>query len=232
MWKMMKLTGGIFGLFSLMILMACGPQFEEIFDADEQLAIDIELIEDYIAAKGYTDYDTLDNDLRALVLDVGAGEPIEPLDIISFHYVGIFLNDTIFDTSIKQLAYDQDLANIIDTTYQKNDDGSIKLDDEGNKLVSSINYTPGYFPIYFSTRNYTTTKTTHTTSGWATQQALAGTVAGYPPAVNYALFNCNIGGRALVFLPSGQAYGDNRNPSFKRFRNRVLMFEIRPVFKR
>jgi hypothetical protein len=234
MMNKLKLIGGLSSLIALMWLMACaGPQFEEPFDSEEQLEKDIELIEAYLADKGYTDYDTLDNDIRALVLDEGVGEPIEPNDIISFQYVGIFLNDTIFDTSIAKLAYFQDTINAVgNIVFEYDDDDEIVYDINGFAKIDSITYANNYSPIYFETRAYASSKTTHTTTGWYTEQVLTGTVSGYPPSVNYALFNCNIGGRALAIFPSSQAYGNVRDPNFQRFRNRVIMFEIRPVQKR
>ena len=232
----LKLVVVVSSLSALMLIVACSQQFQEPFDAEEQLEIDIDLIEgfisDYRKENGLIDYDTLDREVRALVLEEGNGEAIEPNDIISYHYIGKFLSltDTLFDTSIRQLAYDQDLRNIIDTTFQTNSDGSIKLDSEGNKMVSKINYKEGYVPIFSVNRTYTSAKTTHTSTGWRTEQVLSGTVEGYPLAVNFALFNCRLGGRALAILPSQAAYG--RLGSGLIPPNTVIMFEIRPVQKR
>ena len=231
MMKKLKLVICIACLLVLTIIMSCGPQFEEAFDADEQLAIDIELIENYLAIKGYTDYDTLDNDIRALVLDEGIGEFIEPNDIITFHYLGIFLSDTIFDTSIAEIAFEQDTTSRVGDIVFEYIDDVLSLDMNGLPVISEITYKENYSPIYNSTRTYSNSKTTHTQSGWFTDQLLSsGYISGYAPAVNYALFNCKIGGRSLALIPSYMAYGNN--PTYKDLRNKVLMFEIRPVQKR
>ena len=231
MLNKLKLIGGISCLIMLMILVACGQQFQEPFDSEEQLEKDIELIEAYLSEKGYLDYDTLDSEIRILVLDEGAGASIEPNDIISYHYVGIFLNDTLFDTSIAKLAYDQDTINSVgDIVFKLDDDDELVYDINGFAKIDTITYATGYSPIYRSSRSYGTSKTTHTSSGWYTEQVLSGTVAGYAPTVNFALFNCKIGGRALALLPSYMAYGNNISAG--SLRNKVLMFEIRPVQKR
>ena len=230
MMKKLKLVSSISCLLVLAIIISCGPQFQEPFDSEEQLAIDVELIEAYLAKKGYTNYDTLNDDIRILVLNEGAGETIDPGDIISFHYIGIFLNDTIFDTSIAQIAYDQDTTNRVGEIVFEEDEDGIVYDVNGFPVISEITYLSNYSPIYSETRTYGTSKTTHTSSGWYTEQVLSGSIAGYAPAVNYALFNCKIGGSILALLPSSVAYG---NSSFAgNLRNEVLMFEIRPVQKR
>ena len=62
----------------LMIFVACGgSELIDPFDPEEQLAEDIDLIEGYIADKGWTDYDTLDNEVRVIVLEAGDGGSIE-----------------------------------------------------------------------------------------------------------------------------------------------------------
>ena len=107
--KVLKLIGG-FGLLGFIgNLMACGTtDLIEAFDAEAQLADDIEIINEYLADHGHTDFDTLESEVRVVILDEGDGESIEYNDIIQYDYIGTFTNDSLFDTSIARLSYDQD----------------------------------------------------------------------------------------------------------------------------
>jgi hypothetical protein len=229
----MKLLAGVVGVLFLGIIISCGPEYAEPFDSEEQLAIDIELIEAYLAEKGYTEYDTLDGDIRMVILDEGSGDPIEYNDIVSFHFIGRFLNDTIFDTTIKALALEQDVANAIDTTFQLDDNGNVEIDDEGNPVIDEVEYVQGYVPVYSSSNSYSTLKVTHTPGDWYAEQIYSsGYINGFSPSIVFMLNNLKIQGRLIAYFPSEQAYGDTRSNLLARFRNRVLAFEFRPVTKR
>jgi len=225
--------GGGIALIAVAVITSCGPEYIEAFDPDEQLAIDIEIIENYLSEKGYTEYDTIENDIRVVVLDEGAGAPIELNDIVTFHFIGRFLDNEIFDTSSEEIALEQDLLNTIDTTFQtEKDDITPILDDEGNKIIRSINFVEGYFPIYVSSRNYEPYITTHTPGGWFADQTFGSLIAGFSPSAHYMLSNINLDGSVIAIMPSSAAYGDTRDPSLMEFRNTVLIFEFRPIFKR
>ncbi len=229
--RKLKLVVGVVSAIALGGIISCGQQFAEPFDSEEQLAIDVELIEAYLADKGYTDYDTLDGDIRIVVLDEGSGDAIEFNDLVSFHYIGRFLNDTIFDTSIPKLAYDQDTATALKPIYFELDDfDEIVLDKYGFATIDSINYAGNYSPIYSPLRTYSAYKTTHSPGGWAAYQALTGLITGFAPSAVFTLENVNLGGRVVAFMPSSQAYG--RFGSGRIAPNTVLAFEFRPVTKR
>lgn len=240
MGKMMKngkLGLVVMGLWSLGMTVSCGPEYVEAFDPEKQLAIDIELIEEYLADQGYTEYDTVEGDIRMLVLDEGGGSDIEYSDIVSFHYIGRYLNQRIFDTSIESLALDQDINFALDTIFQTlKDDVTPVVDENGLSIIRKIVYEVGYTPVYSKTRDYQPYRVTHTQGGWAANQTYpsgsGGYVSGFAPSVHYALENCRLGGKILAFLPSGQAYGDIRTKGFENLRNTVLIFEITPIYKR
>jgi len=239
MMKNWKLIMGCLGLVAIGMLMACGPEYKEAFDPEEQLEIDIELIEEYLADQGYTQYDTIENDIRVLVLEEGDGAAINYNDIVSFHYTGRYLDGTIFDTSNESMAIAQDLEYLNDTTFMtEKDDVTPVLDDEGNKIVRQINYLEGYVPVYFDGAIYEPYITTHVPGGWYTDVLYPRTnitpsgFAAFPRVVTYALEEANINGHVRAILPSSQAFGNISLRAVERFRNTVLILDIYPVEKK
>ena len=196
--KILKLIAGLVVLFNLANVVSCSTsRLVDPHDPVEQLEIDIDLIEEYLAENGYTDYDTLDSEVRVVILEEGTGDAIEFSDIIQYEYIGKFTNNVIFDTSIEQLAYDQDVANIIDTTYQKDDNGDFILED-GEKVIETINYEDDYFPIYTPSRDYGPLITTHSQGGWFILQT--NSIFGFRVGVHEVLDNT-----MLVVLSSWNA---------------------------
>jgi len=192
-------------------------------DPEIQLEEDIAIIEDYLADEGYEDYDTLDTEVRVVILEEGDGEPIEYNDIVSYNFAGKFTDGNLFDTSIAQLAYDQDTANA--TVYYPE---TIELDENGLAQYDSIDYDTDYLPIYSSSRNYEPFITTHTPGGWFISQG--GSIPGFADGTHHVLDRVNIGGRGLILLPSREAYGRSGSGSIAP--NTVILFEITPVSTR
>lgn len=94
----------------LISLMACGDDgIIDVLTVNDRLDEDLKLIDEYITEKGYTSVDTTSSRVRYVILEEGDGEIIEFNDIVSMNYVGMFLNDTVFDTSIKTVAIENDL---------------------------------------------------------------------------------------------------------------------------
>lgn len=218
------------GVLSLLVmLIACGGGISptDSFDPDAQLEEDISIIEAYLADNGYADYDTLDSEIRIVILEEGTGESIDLNDIIQYNYIGRWTTDVLFDTSIENLAFDQDLENTVDTTFVLDDNGDFKLDD-GEKIVESINYEEDYSPIYSSIRTYEPFITTHTQNGWFILQSAS--ILGFKLGAHEILDATNLGGRGLILIPSSLAYGNTGTTVIEP--NTVILFEILPIRKR
>lgn len=231
MLKKLKLVVGVSCLMALMIFVACGPKFTDPIDPEEQLAIDIELIEEYLQSKNITEYDTLEGGERVYILSEGSGASLEYNDIVSYNYVGRMLNDTIFDTSIAQLAYDQDVISATSEIILAEDEmGEILYDVNGLARFAKLpSFRPGYSPIYTGSL-YQPYVATHSQGGWAIQQLAL--INGFKNGLKYAFENLKIGGNSIVIMPSYLGYGNTTNPAYADFRNKVLIFEMRPVYKR
>ena len=99
----------IVGLLGVMLLDSCGS--DTLVEQPSNIQIleeDLIEIQAYIDNKGYTDVDTTTSRVRFVVLDEGNGEAIEYNDIVSVHYVGRFLDEEIFDTSIDTVDINND----------------------------------------------------------------------------------------------------------------------------
>lgn len=223
---------GILAVGAVAILIGltdCGQPIVDPFDPEEQYAIDEEIIEAYLADKGYTDYDTLDSGVRVVILDEGDGEAIEYDDNISYHYYGSFTNDTLFDASVALPLFQQDTSAAIgDVVFETDDDDELVLDVNGLPRIETIEYREGYLTAYNRTRVYQPSITTHTEGGWFIQTS--GFIQGFKDGVHYTLENVNINGQTLLLLPSSLAYGNSPNAGV--LRNQVLLFELHPVDKK
>ncbi len=221
---------GAFGLVGLAL--SCGEvQIQETIDPEVQLAEDIAIIEEYLASKDIVDYDTLESEVRVVIMELGDGEPIAYQDIVWYDYIGRFTNDQIFDTSIGSLALEQDQSKVIDTVFLKSQANPEldSLDDDGEKIIEDINYEDGYFPIYSEIRDYEPFFTTHTPGGWFIQQENA--LTGFKDGVHAVLEEVNLNGRGIALLPSVEAYGVAGSfPVIDP--NTVILFELIPVRKK
>lgn len=231
---------GAFGLVGLAL--SCGEvQIEETIDPDVQLAEDIAIIEEYLASQGIVDYDTLETEVRVLIQDMGDGDPIEYQDIVWYDYIGRFIDGEIFDTSIGELALEQDQEMAIDTIFLKSqvNPEMDSLDSEGEPIIEDVTFQDGYAPVYSFTRTYEPFRTTHTPGGWFISQSKdpdvcnpsnTGFIPGFVDAAHYTLDNVNLNGNVRGFLPSQEAYR-NCGPGGLES-NIVLTFELIPVRKK
>ena len=97
----------VFILVAYFILMlgSCGSDVLPPIDPTVQAEEDSIIVANYISELGLTGQDSmLSTGVRYIILDSGSGESIDESDIVDFNYIGMTLNDTIFDTSIQSVA--------------------------------------------------------------------------------------------------------------------------------
>lgn len=76
---------------------------------EEQLAEDVQLIEQYLEDNNLTAERLTSYDLYYIIEEQGTGEEPENGQNISVNYVGKFLDGKVFDTSIESVARDADI---------------------------------------------------------------------------------------------------------------------------
>ena len=231
----MKLKELIVGVcfVTLGIFISCGEVvIAETVDADLQLEEDIATIEAYIAEQGYLEYDTLESEVRVVILEEGTGDAINYEDFVWYDYIGSLIGDVTFDTSIASVAYEQDLIylNLSDITLTEDSDGNLPyLDINGYQYFTDASYTDDYNAIYYAKRDYSPFQTTHSPGGWFIQQD--DFIHGFRDGVHEILENVNLKGRGLMLIPSAEAYGTaGSSPIIDP--NTPIMFEIRTVRKK
>ncbi|MEQ9403165.1 MAG: FKBP-type peptidyl-prolyl cis-trans isomerase [Cyclobacteriaceae bacterium] len=101
----------LFFAIGITLLISCGEgNVVVIQDPQIQRNADIEIIEDFLADKGYTNdqIDTTASGVRYVILDEGQTQydslKIEESDIIKYDYIGRLTNDKLFDTTIESIA--------------------------------------------------------------------------------------------------------------------------------
>lgn len=231
--KILKLIVGTGFLGFIGSLVACSNTnpLVDPFNPLAQFEEEIGLIEDYLSENGFTDYDTLNTGIRLVILEQGSGESIEFNDNVQYEVVGTILDETVFKSTIAQVAYDQDLKNLIDSVHVKDNNGLPVLDSNGFQELDGIEFIEGYLPIYYREPStaFVPEITTHSLGGWYIQsaQTFALALPGLPLGIHEVLERTKIGGSGLVLLPSALGFG--------RFGNRgvesdvPVIFEIRPV---
>lgn len=227
--KSLKEIGQILALAGLPIFVSCGDVvFAEDVEPSTQLADDIAVIEDYLDKEGYTDYDTLDSEVRVVILEEGTGDVINYNDLIWYDYIGSFIDSLIFDTSISSIALEQDMKYALDSTFLKSliNPELDSLDDQGERILLEVSFQQGYFHIY--NENPPSFYTTHTPGGWFIKQSQL--ISGFKDGIHHVFENVNISGRGLVLIPSDQAYG--RGGTIRISPNTPIMFEIRTIRKK
>ncbi|MEQ8472797.1 MAG: FKBP-type peptidyl-prolyl cis-trans isomerase [Marinoscillum sp.] len=113
-----------------------------VVTTEDQLALDIVKINDYIAKKGYANVDTTSRGVRYVVTNEGNGDTIESGDIVSLHYTGRFTDDVLFDTSIDTVAINND---VYDSTRTYKPIFIFTQSESGWALVSAYpNVRPGF----------------------------------------------------------------------------------------
>ncbi len=82
------------------------------FEAEQevQLATDISLMEEYFE-ENYIEPQVSESGLRYIITEKGSGQEANPLDTVSVNYTGYLLNGQVFDTSIEEVARENDLYN-------------------------------------------------------------------------------------------------------------------------
>lgn len=169
---------GLFAVITAVILAGCGDGNVVIqVDPDIQLAEDSTIIADYMLEKGYEDYKTTTSGVRYLVLDEGTGTDIDESDIVTFDYIGMLANDSIFDTSIKAIG-----------------DSIRNVEDIPDKFANS-------FP---ESRIYNPFTITYSSSGWTINGQF---VQGFSDGVSASFKEINVGGRVVIAMPSVLGYG-------------------------
>jgi len=179
------------------------------FDPSVQVTIDSTIIADYFLEQGYPidDESISENGVRFVILDEGSGEKIDESDNVAFNYVGFLLNDTIFDTTIDEIA---------DSIRIEVEESIVNRGDTTNLEAWLINK--------FSSEN-SPFEITYTQSGWTFNDRF---ISGFSEGIRFTFDKMGINGRALIFLPSHLAYGFNGNLPLIGS-NEVIAFELIPV---
>ena len=206
----MKNTLLAVGLFTLIMWTSCGDG--NIFvEADPaiQAAEDSATIVNYIDDLGLTGMDSvLLSGVHYVILDSGDGQFIDESDIVSFDYIGRTLNDTIFDTSIKEIA---DSIRILVAEDTVGVEATLK---QLSLLIS-----------FEEERSYEPFEITYAASGWP----FAGRfIRGFEQGVSATFKLMREGGKALIVIPSAQAYGPGGSGVLIPG-NTVIAFELFPL---
>lgn len=203
------------GLLSVLvgfILLACGdgnvviPENPRIqFEKDSIAIMEYLLMNDYDEEKiGNTN-----TGVRYVILDSGSAEVIDESDFVEFDYIGITLGDTIFDTSIKEIG------DSLKAHYEEN---PYILDNDTIDVFSFTKYNPLFI--------------TYSSSGWTIPKASAsnpnGFIPGFVDGVASTFKHLKVGGKVLILIPSGQAYGRSGSGVFIG-PNTPIMFELNPI---
>ncbi|MCL4158239.1 UNVERIFIED_CONTAM: hypothetical protein GTU68_011854, partial [Idotea baltica] len=83
-----------------LLFVISGCDTDEVFNAEEQLEIDIRLIDQYLADNFLTAQVDEDTELRYIVSQEGTGDNAVFGNSVEVHYTGYLLDGTEFDTSI------------------------------------------------------------------------------------------------------------------------------------
>lgn len=197
---------------ALISIISCGKDnITPTLDPAIQRAIDIGLINDFIFEKGYTSVDTTESGVRYLTLAEGTGTEIDESDIVSFNYTASLLNDTIFDTSIKEVA---------DSIYSRQDTAS-------NDVLVQI-----LLDNFSSDNDYSPFKITYSSSGWSFAGLIDPVrpderVLGFEDGVAASFRNLKVGGSARMMVPSDLGYGLLNGTLIPA--NSVLVFDVYPI---
>jgi hypothetical protein len=229
--KGIKSIGVVVVLMTVAMLVGCGDRFTEGVTSQEQLVADVIDMEAYLADNGYVNYDTLDGEIRVVVLEEGDGSTIEFEDIVLYDFTGRFLDEIIFDTTIPELAFEQDTAYADTIAFELDDNDELVLDVNGFPTIEYVEFEDDYFSTYISSSEYSRQVTTHTPDGWFILNE-GGFALGFEQGVHYTLSNVKIGGKVLVILPAqvgSDLIGIGGTVFSSVFGAQPLIFEISPV---
>ncbi|WP_436517930.1 FKBP-type peptidyl-prolyl cis-trans isomerase [Ekhidna sp. To15] len=190
---------GLFVIIAALVLMACGDGNVVIqVDPSIQLEEDSTIIAEYMEDKGYDNFKTTTSGVRYIILEEGSGLPIDESDIVTFDYVGMLTNDSIFDTSIQAIG-----------------DSIRNVEDIPDKFSTTFSENKIYSPFTI----------TYAASGWTINGQF---VRGFSDGVSATFKELNVGGRALVAMPSELGYGAGTRGLIIPA-NAVLVFEFFPT---
>lgn len=158
---------------------------------------DLEIIEEYVAEKGYPEPDTTAAGARYVILEEGTGADIDLNDNVSFYYTLGTTDDVVHLTNIKLTAIESG--------------------------------------IYDSTRVYEPRVFTLTESVWPIPSIVSTgsstySETGFKQGLVAATSKMNVGGHAVLLLPSDLMYGSTTIGTIEA--NSVIVMDIFPVFVR
>ena len=195
--------------YALLMLGSCGSDILAPIDPTVQAEEDSVIIVDYIAELGLTGRDSiLSSGVHYVILDSGSGEFIDESDIVKFNYIGMTLSDTIFDTSIQEVAdsirvlVQEDTVGIEPSTIQQS-------------LLLAFDEDRGFNPL----------EITYSASGWPFSGRF---INGFESGLAASFRLVREGAKVLVVIPSGQAYGAFGSGVLIP-PNTVIAFELFPV---
>lgn len=189
---------GLFAIVTALILLSCGDG-NVIIEVDPaiQLAEDSTIIAEYMEDKGYDDFKTTVSGVRYIILEEGSGLPIDESDIVTFDFIGKLTNDSIFDTSIKAI---------------------------GDSIRNVENIPDKFSSSFAESRVYSSYEITYSASGWTINGQF---VRGFSDGVSATFKEMNVGGHALIIMPSVLGYGTGSRGLLIP-ENAVLIFEFFP----
>ena len=146
--------------------------------------------------------------VRYVIVDSGNMESIDESDHVTFDYVGKLLNDTIFDTSIR------DVADSIRMKVEQNITQGDTLDVEFALLSS-----------FSENRTFNAFQITYSSTGWPFPREF---IRGFADGIAATFNKMKVGGSALIVIPSGEAYRETGSGFFIPG-NTVIAFELYPT---
>lgn len=204
-----------------LVMFACGDGNVVIqVDPAVQLQEDSIAIVQYLSENGYEDYEYTSTGIWYLILDPGTGIPIDESDIVTFDFNTRLLNDTIFDTSIQEVGDSIRAHFLVD---------SVGLADK------SIH--EAFLNSFPENRDYSSLIVTYSTNGWTIPSGFPYRTNsqnfgdGFKNGLSASLQNLNVGGRALVFIPSGQGFATQRQSIIPANSSLILEFFPTDVIK-
>ena len=194
-----RMNKGLFVLIATVLLTACGDGNVVVqVDPAIQLASDSVIIAEYMDGKGYDGYETTSAGVRYFIIKEGAGAAIDESDIVTFDFIGMLTNDSIFDTSIKTIG----------------------------DSIRNVENIPDKFSAAFSeNKTYSSFTITYASSGWTINGQF---VAGFSNGVSVTFNKMNVGGKAVIAIPSALGYGASGSGLLIP-PNAVIVFELLPT---
>lgn len=199
---------GLFAIAIAFLVFSCGDGNIRV-DVDPQIQFEKDSIKimEFLQEKGYGDDEigNTPNGIRYVILDSGSLETIDESDQVDFDYIGITLGDTIFDTSIKAIG---------DSLKNHYEENPYVLNGDTISVFTKISYNPLFI--------------TYSASGWTIPTGQGGFIPGFAEGITATFKYLSIGGRTLILIPSGRAYGTIGSGAFIE-PNSVITFVLEPV---